>query len=336
MKILVIVGVIISAIIGVTVIGFTNIDELVYPDVEEVVSQVEFDQSSVYQLTDNYPINTRCELALLGKEFLMSPLHDHTQWFYDKFGDLTKVVTDVYVNEMATDGVLTPKESERLDNLIEEYYNKINSRIKPSLRETLFPRLLSEDDLAKDPECAKIIKENFPNMVWASTKIDSNKNSETIILGGQFYWPIRAAISDLDLVKTEPYQSGDYNINTICEFALVSITNYYWPGKGSTLYVQKFGADELQKLYEPIEKKTEELKEECRDKPYYDQSSCGIELKEELQRLRAEYIDLTTPRINPKILEKLESRDDGFSFTLLYEDLAEDPQCSMKIKQAIE
>ena len=127
------IGIGIVAVVGILITGFTNIDELTVPVIEKSISEIEFDTSTVSSITGLYAINTRCELFLLGKESWQSPLADHTQWFYDKFGDLTKVVTDEYYNEIATDGVLTPEENERFKILMEEYYNKIKLRINPSL-----------------------------------------------------------------------------------------------------------------------------------------------------------------------------------------------------------
>jgi len=65
MRILVIVSVVMSAIIGVTVIGFTNIDELIYSDVEDITSQVEItaDFESIDNPFKTYSINTICELV---------------------------------------------------------------------------------------------------------------------------------------------------------------------------------------------------------------------------------------------------------------------------------
>lgn len=151
-------GVIIALIL------FTNVDEL-------VASKVEFDESTFYEVSNTYPINTVCEIALLSGEVWKTPLADHTEWFDDKFGDIKQKVTDEYYNNMASDGQLTIEEKERLDELTMEYFEELMSRIKPSLLEKYGDYqpgsmiFLLPEHLEEDPECAKILKKNYANLV---------------------------------------------------------------------------------------------------------------------------------------------------------------------------
>jgi len=152
-------------VVIVILVLFTNIDELTVPKIEESISEIEFDTTSISSVTGIYAINTRCELALLGKEVWKPPSADHTQWFYDKFGDLTKVVTDVLVNEIGADGVVTLAEMERLDVLNEEFYEKLKLRVNPSLQNLPLQMPFYQEDLEEDPECAKLVHEMYPELI---------------------------------------------------------------------------------------------------------------------------------------------------------------------------
>lgn len=77
------IGIGIAAVLVIVVIGFTNIDELVYPEVKKTLSQIEVDDSSIRMLTNTYPINTKCEFFLaVGDRKLKDP-----NWIQEQLGD---------------------------------------------------------------------------------------------------------------------------------------------------------------------------------------------------------------------------------------------------------
>ncbi len=157
-----------AIIVAIVIVSITNLDELVYPEVENVASQVEFDDSTLRMITNTYAVNTVCEYVLLSNEIGVSPLADHTEWFEQKFGDIKQKVTDEFYNNMASDGEFTIEENEHLDKLIEEYLVKIKSRINPSILADyeygIMPRLFPEH-LEEDPSCAAIVQEYYPNLI---------------------------------------------------------------------------------------------------------------------------------------------------------------------------
>ncbi len=166
----------ISAIIVIIVIvGITNLDELIYPEVENVASQVEFDDSTIRMVTNTYAVNTVCEYALLSKEIGVSPLVDHTEWYKQKFGDLQlefKENFQKFIEEEQRLGYSNlnpdPNFQEKSNTLIQVYLDKVKSRINPSIIADyefgFMPGLLPEH-LEEDPSCAAIVQEYYPYLI---------------------------------------------------------------------------------------------------------------------------------------------------------------------------
>lgn len=146
------IGIGIAAVVGIVVIGFTNIDELVYPEVEKIISQIEVDDSSIRVLTNTYPINTKCDYFLaVGDGKLKDPNWIQEQLGEEKFNHLKIKHEQEILDFWNSVGGSCHKASipamcfQTLRELSEKQSNEIESMI-------IHPTLLNEYRNLKPPE----------------------------------------------------------------------------------------------------------------------------------------------------------------------------------------
>lgn len=165
------IGVGILVIIGIGILLFTNVDELTFSVIDESLDQVEVDSRTYSMLTNTFPVTSICDYALIYIESYYRPPHgDHTEWYYQNFGD----ILDVYKEDYS---ILIEKginwDDPELDVIHQKYVEKIKTRINPSLFDE-FPFskptyssliLLSSTHLDEDLECAELLESNYEQYI---------------------------------------------------------------------------------------------------------------------------------------------------------------------------
>jgi len=163
MKPVIIIAIAVVIGIGMALMLFTNIDEMI----SETVSEVVIDQSTFYFVTNDYPVNTDCEYAVLVGEF-QRVFYNHTDWFYSEFGDME---FEFKKKVQSKQGVRW--DSQEMQILYEEYAQELRTRVNPDILERW--HLYS----------SFTVHEVIPGFVRSEQEVECNKNYS--ILTGEVF-----------------------------------------------------------------------------------------------------------------------------------------------------
>ena len=170
------VGIVISVIAIVTgLVMFTNIDEMTYPNIENAISQVKVDDSTIRKVTNNYPLDTKCDyfLAVYDNKF------GDEKWMIEQLGQekynqlktkYRQEVEDFYNNLGVHDchGANSPSACfQQVRNLQEKQLSEIEDMmINPKVLDEVRNAKKSQEDYValfkktlEDPECIKKVQE---------------------------------------------------------------------------------------------------------------------------------------------------------------------------------
>lgn len=140
----------------------TNTDEIIYTNIESASSEIEYDASTINLITNDYPANTQCEYAVLTEEARLGFFRDHSDWFYQNFGDIDEKYKEKYLN---SDLVTKRRDTKEVENFYQEYFDALRKRVNPSVMEKFtdsdWPYVTLYGDEPYEPECNEIFKQVF-------------------------------------------------------------------------------------------------------------------------------------------------------------------------------
>ena len=153
------------AVIVTVVFLITNTDEVISANIESVLSEIEYDPSTLNSIIDVYPANTNCEYAVLTEEAKLVFFFDHSDWFYQNFGDIHEEYKEKYVNsEYATMRIDSPV----VQKFLMEYFDELQKRVNPKILQNYqvedWPYTTLYGDYPNESECNEVFKQVFnPN-----------------------------------------------------------------------------------------------------------------------------------------------------------------------------
>ncbi len=159
------------AIVIISLSLVTNIDNIVFSGISETVSEFEIDTSTVNLISNDYPVDTLCELSLLSVEISKIPFNGkHSDWFYKEFGDIEYEYKIKYYDEL--DRIRW--DSQEAQSLFRDYQKELLTRVNPQILKLLPPNFeLALEGMAgyeyneDEVECNKIMQE-YADVGWAN------------------------------------------------------------------------------------------------------------------------------------------------------------------------